>query len=248
MSTSPGRRPCASSWGASRNVRVLIIGAGGHGQVVADILLTASEHGSDVQPGGYLDEDEGLWNRLLLDLPVLGSVDDCERFDHDAVIVAVGDNPTRRRLFDCLSMRGERFATARHPRAVLSASCVIRHGSVIGAGVVVNTGACVGANVILNTGCTVEHHNQIGDHAHIAPGARLGGHVTVGQGALIGIGATVLPGCRVGAWSIVGAGAVVIEDLPAGVVAVGNPARAMNRRVHRRPRASFRARPLSLNN
>ena len=81
--------------------------------------------------------------------------------------------------------------------------------------------------MILNTGCSIDHHNVIGDHAHIAPGARLGGNVTVGQGALIGIGAVVLPGVRIGAWSIVGAGAVVTRDLPDGVVAVGSPARML---------------------
>lgn len=224
-------------------MRVLIIGAGGHGQVVADILLSASRHGSDVQPRGYLDHDEGLWNKALLDLLVLGSVDDCDKFDHDAVIVGVGDNLARQRLFERLSRCGERFATARHPSATLSASCVVRHGSVVCAGVVVNTGACVGANVILNTSCSVDHHNEIGDHAHIAPGARLGGDVTIGQGALIGIGAIVLPGCHVGAWSVVGAGAVVTEDLAEGVVAVGSPARAVSRRARPRPWPTLRTRP-----
>lgn len=227
-------------------MRVLIIGAGGHGQVVADILLSAKRCGSNIQPLGYLDHDDSLRNQILLDLPVLGSVDVCARFDHDAVIIGIGDNLTRRRLFEYLSNCCERFATARHPSAVLSESCAVRHGSVVCAGVVVSTAAHVGANVILNTGCTVDHHNEIGDHAHIAPGARLGGRVTIGQGALIGIGATVLPGCRVGAWSVVGAGAVVTEDLAEGVVAVGSPARAVSRRARRRPRPILRARSFSV--
>jgi sugar O-acyltransferase (sialic acid O-acetyltransferase NeuD family) len=162
-------------------------------------------------------------------------VDDCAARDHDAVIVAVGDNLTRRRLFERLSESGERFATARHPRAILSAHCAIDPGTVIGAGVIVNTGARVGSNVILNTGCIVEHHNDIEDHAHIAPGARLGGRVIVGQGAFVGIGATVLPGRRIGAWSVVGAGAVVREDVPPGVVVVGVPARPLGR-ARRGPR------------
>jgi len=208
-------------------MRVLIIGAGGHGQVVADILMTASRNGGDDYPCGYLDHDEGLWNSAVSELRVLGSVEECARFDHDAVIVGVGDNLTRRHLFDRLSRSLERFAVARHPSAVLSSSCSVRHGSVICAGAIVNTGASIGANVILNTGCSVDHHNVIGDHAHIAPGARLGGDVKIGQGALIGIGAIVLPGRRVGAWTVVGAGAVVTEDLPDGVVAVGVPARAL---------------------
>ncbi len=208
-------------------MRVLVIGAGGHGQVVADILLTASRQGAHEYPCGYLDHNENLWGSVLLNLPVIGSIDQRDKFEHDAVIIGIGDNLTRRRLFALLSRSSERFATARHPSAVLSEHCVIRHGTVVGAGVIVNAGACIGSNVILNTGCSIDHHTLIGDHAHIAPGARLGGEVTIGQGTLIGIGAVVLPGRRVGAWSVVGAGAVVTRDVPDGVMAVGSPARVL---------------------
>lgn len=95
------------------------------------------------------------------------------------------------------------------------------------AGVVVNTGSVIGADVILNTGCTVDHHNRIGDHAHIAPGVHMGGEVEVGEGALVGIGATVMPRKRIGAWSVVGAGTLVTRDVPDGVVVVGAPARVV---------------------
>ncbi len=93
------------------------------------------------------------------------------------------------------------------------------------AGAVINPGTTLGNNVILNTGCTVDHHNQIGDHVHIAPGAHLGGEVAIEDGVLVGIGATVMPRCRVGAWSVVGAAALVHRDLPGGVTAIGVPAK-----------------------
>jgi sugar O-acyltransferase (sialic acid O-acetyltransferase NeuD family) len=219
-----------SSCGANLNVRVLIIGAGGHGQVVADVLLSALSIGSGIQPVGFLDDEESLRHQWRLGLPVLGSFDEHRRFDHDALIVALGDNSARASQFEYLLACGERFAIAQHPSAVLSANCEVGQGSMVCAGVVVSTGAIIGSNVILNTSCSVDHHNVIGDHVHIAPGARLGGHVTIGQGTLIGIGATVLPGCRVGSWSIVGAGAVVTEDLSDGIVAVGSPARTVSER------------------
>ena len=214
-------------------MRVLIVGAGGHGQVVADVLRAAFRNGSADYPFGYADHDESLWGHLLLDVPVMGSIDDIGGFSHDAVIVGVGDNRTRRRLFESLLRTHERFVTARHPSAILSTHSVVRQGTVVCAGAIVNPGACVGSNVILNTASSVDHHCVIGDHAHIAPGARLGGNVTIGQGALIGIGAIVLPGRRVGAWTVVGAGAVVTQDLPDGVIALGAPARSVTLKTTR---------------
>ena len=81
------------------------------------------------------------------------------------------------------------------------------------ANVVINPGAVIGDNVILNTGCTVDHHNHIGSFAHIAPGVHLGGDVYIGEGTLVGIGAAVMPQRTVGAWSRIGAGAVVVENI-----------------------------------
>jgi len=102
-------------------------------------------------------------------------------------------------------------------------------GTMICASAVVNPGSIIGANVILNTGCTVDHHNIIGNHAHIAPGVHLGGDVSVGIGALVGIGATVIPQRSIGDWSKIGAGSVVTKTIPARVVAVGMPARVVRK-------------------
>jgi len=205
--------------------RVLIIGAGGHAQVVADILLRMRESGTDLMPIGYLDDDPSLIGRNLLGSSVLGNIASLSETAHDAVIVAIGDNKVRQRLFLSLQAQGEQFAVAQHPRAVIAPDVTIGPGSMICAGVVINPGSVIGANVILNTGCTVDHHNHIGDHVHIAPGVHLGGQVHIGEGTLIGIGATVMPQRKVGAWSVVGAGALVHTDLPDHVVAVGTPAK-----------------------
>ena len=206
-------------------MRVLIIGAGGHAQVVADILLRMREAGINLTPIGYLDDNPALAGQNLLGLPVLGSVASLSRTAHDALIVAIGDNEVRQRIIQSLQVQGERFAIARHPSAVIAPDVMIGPGSMICAGVVVNPGSTIGANVILNTGCTVDHHNRIGDHVHIAPGVHLGGEVQIDEGTLVGIGATVMPQRRVGAWSVVGAGALVHTDIPDHVVAVGTPAR-----------------------
>lgn len=203
----------------------LILGAGGHAQVVADILLCANAAGSPVRPIGFLDDDPSLQGQQFLGLSVLGVIDQHVRIGHDLVIIGIGDNRTRRRLFEEFSARGEQFAIARHPSAIIASDVLIGSGSVICAGVVVNTGSVIGMNTILNTACTIDHHNRIGDHVHVAPGTHLGGEVRVGEGALIGIGATILPRCSVGAWSVVGGGACVVGAVPSGVIVTGVPAR-----------------------
>jgi sugar O-acyltransferase (sialic acid O-acetyltransferase NeuD family) len=210
-------------------MRVLILGAGGHAQVVADILLRLRDAGTEVAPIGFLDDDPGLVGCRYLGLPVLGTLSDLDQIPRDAVLVAIGDNSTRRRIFERLQAHGERFAIACHPRATIAPGVDVGPGSMICAGAVVNTGATIGANVILNTGCTVDHHNRVGDHAHIAPGVHLGGEVTVGEGCFVAIGSSVIPGRTIGPWSMIGVGSAVTKDIPAGVTAVGVPARIVNR-------------------
>ena len=208
---------------------ILIIGAGGHGQVVADILLRMMDAGMGVMPMGFLDDRRDLLSQLLLGLPVLGEIGDRNNIQHDASIVAIGANENRKEICMLLQQEGGPFALARHPGSIIAPDVRPGAGSMICAGSIVNTGSIIGEAVILNTGSTVDHHNQIGNYAHIAPGAHLGGEVVVGEGALIGIGATVMPQRRIGAWSIVGAGALVHRDVPERSVVVGVPARVLRR-------------------
>ncbi len=209
--------------------RVLIVGAGGHAQVVADILGRMSDADNEVAPIGYLDDDPTLLGQDRLGLPVLGSTKQLSLAAHDAIVVAVGDNETRRNLFEQFVSAGQRLIIACHPSATIAPDVLICPGTMICARVVVNPGSRIGADVILNTACSVDHHNVIGDHVHIAPGVHLGGDVTVGEGTLVGIGATVMPQRKVGAWSVIGAGSVVSKDIPAYSVAVGVPARVIRR-------------------
>jgi len=210
-------------------MKVIIVGAGGHGYVVADILLRARDAGAPVQPVGFVDDCAELKGAHVLGLPVLADFESLLHLEHDGAIVAVGDNRTRQRLFARLEGARETFVEARHPSATIAPDVFVGEGSMICAHAVVNPATEIGQDTILNTACTVDHHSRIGAHVHIAPGAHLGGAVTVGDGALVGIGAIVLPGVRIGARAVVGGGAVVIDDVPEGATVVGNPARQLMR-------------------
>jgi sugar O-acyltransferase (sialic acid O-acetyltransferase NeuD family) len=202
-------------------MKIVIIGGGGHARVVADILLAMD----GMEPLGFITPDHAPGTPGPLGLAVLGSDDAVASIPHDGLVVAVGDNRIRERLFARFSDRGETLVNAIHPSAILAPDVVLGRGCMVCPGAIVNTGTMIGDNVILNTGSVTEHDCRVGDHAHVAPGARLAGAVRIGAGALVGLGAAVLPGVAMGDGAVAGAGAVVLGDVPPGQTVVGVPAR-----------------------
>lgn len=192
-------------------MRILIVGAGGHAQVVADSVLRMRDAGSDLKLVGFVDEDPAQQGRSIFDMPVVAALSDLA---HDASVVAIGDNTAREKTFSTLRDSGERFVSVVHPSAVLAPDVTLGAGVVICAGVVINTGATIGDNSIINTGATIDHHCNIGAHAHIAPGCHLAGNVEVGEGTLVGIGSNVIPGITIGSWLLVRAGSTVVRGQP----------------------------------
>jgi len=212
-------------------MRILIVGAGGHGQVVADILEAQRVAGDDVEVIGFVDDDPELEGQHRLGRPILGDVARITQIDHDAVILALGDNTRRACLDQDLGRAGEKFSIAKHPSALIAADSSVGDGSMICARVIVGCCSHVGRGVILNTACTIDHHARIDDFVHVAPGVHLGGDVSIGSRSLLGIGAIVLPGVSIGCGAVVGAGAVVTRDVAAGATVVGVPAVPIGVRV-----------------
>lgn len=208
-------------------MKIVVLGASGHGQVVADILFQMWTKGREMEIVGFLDDDPELKGRRVLGLPVLGPLADLPATPHDAVILGIGDNRDRARVYAELVAARKRFVTAIHPSAVLAPDVIVGQGAVLAAGAVANPGAVIGENAILNTCCSIDHHCQIAPHAHIAPGAHLAGRVSVGEGAFVGIGSCAVPGIAIGAWSVVGAGAAVTASVPDGITVAGVPAKPL---------------------
>lgn len=194
--------------------RIVIIGAGGHGAIVADILGDRA--------AGFVDDHVLLHGTTILGLRVYASIDDVE---HDGVIVAIGDNVARRAISERLLSAGERLATAIHPFASVSRSATIAEGAMISAGAIVLPRAVIGRGALLNTKSSVDHDCAIGDFVHLGPDATLGGNVHIGEETTVGPATTIVSNISIGARVVIGAGAVVVRDLPDDVTAWGVPAR-----------------------
>jgi sugar O-acyltransferase (sialic acid O-acetyltransferase NeuD family) len=210
--------------------RVVIIGAGGHGREVADILRHQAQAEGQLEPLGFVDENRDLHGRSLDGLPVLGDwswFDGVDRKDI-AVVSAVGSPDVCRLLVQRAREIGLSFVNVISPLARISAFARLGEGLTVFPNVVVNTGAFIDSHSILNVGVVVSHDTTVGRYSNINPGARLAGNVSAGEGCYIGMGASVIQGITIGAWTVVGAGAVVIRDLPPVVKAVGVPARIIN--------------------
>lgn len=204
--------------------RVIVWGAGGHGKVVVDALLTADA--CDVI--GIVDDDARKTGARVLGVPVLdfsgGLVELARRTDFDGIVVGIGDNYIRSEKYQEILDFGLTTITVVHPAAHVSRFAKLGQGVVVLAGAVINPGTVVEDNVSVNTSASVDHDNYLEYSCHILPNATLAGTVRVGECAYVGSGAVVIPNVTVHKYSYLGAGAVAIKDVPEGVVSAGNPA------------------------
>lgn len=187
--------------------KVIIIGASGHGKVVADIIQKSGD-----KVYGFLDDNTELADEFL-GFPILGKIENYKKYKDMAVfIIAIGDAHVRSDISRKLQNVG--LYTAIHPTAVISGLDVtIGKGTVIMANAVINPGSCIGDFCIINTGAIVEHDNKIEDYVHVSVGAKLAGTVHVGKNTWIGIGAVVSNNIKICENCVIRAGAVVVESI-----------------------------------
>lgn len=198
------------------NKKVVIIGAGGHGRVVADIVEAC---GDTVL--GFLDDSNTVNNKVK----VIGTSSDAEKYcdGKTELFVAIGNCKVREKIMNSLS--NAKWYTAIHPSAVVSPSVVIGEGTCVMPNAVINNGAVIGKGCIINTCASVDHDDIIGDYVHVSCGARLAGTVNVGNCTWIGIGATISNNVSVCSNLMIGAGAVVVKDITEEGTYIGVPAR-----------------------
>ncbi|MBE7018931.1 MAG: acetyltransferase [Ruminococcaceae bacterium] len=196
---------------------VIIIGAGGHAKVIADIVRKSGDN-----LVGFLDDSKEAGTEFF-DAFILGKTDSYHEYRDKEFIIAIGNNGIRQKIAE--QMRDVTFYTAIHPAAVIAEGVTIGEGTCVMTNAVVNSDAKIGKHCIVNTASVVEHDNVISDYVHISPAAALAGTVTIGERTHVGIGAKVKNNTDICAEVVVGAGAVVVKNITEGGTYVGVPAR-----------------------
>lgn len=210
---------------------LVIVGAGGHARVLAEIVQLTDEY----QLVGFTDRDPHGKEKENLPRPVLGSDDILPLLLSEGVkcavlgVGAVGVNELTKSLFQMIAHLGFLQPALVHPSAYVCPTAELGRGSVVMAKAVISTNARLGNNVTVNSGGIIEHDSVIGNHVHVATGAFLGGGVIVGPESHIGIGTSVVQGKKIGHGSLIGAGSVVVHDIPDHVTAFGVPARIVRK-------------------
>lgn len=191
--------------------RLIIVGASGHGKVVADIARL-----NGYKKIVFLDDNENI--KECAGYPVVGRSLEAPEGD---VFIAIGNAEIRKRIMDFYQDRQQPVLI--HPSAVIAQNVIIEKGTVVMAGTVINSGTKIGRGAIINTCSSVDHDCLVGDFVHIAVGAHLCGSVNVGELSWIGAGAVVINNINICEDCIIGAGAVIIKDIISSGTYVGVP-------------------------
>lgn len=190
-----------------------IYGASGHGKVIIEILEAMG-----IKVDLIFDDNDAI--KSLLNYPV-------QKFSPQLtqdkkMIISVGNNSIRKKIASTINAE---YGIVIHPSSFVSPRCVLGEGSVVMPGVTINVNTSIGKHCIINTNASVDHDCIIRDFVHISPNATLCGDVHIGVGTHIGAAAVIIPGKKIGRYCTVGAGSVVVNDIPDFSVAFGNPCR-----------------------
>ena len=215
-------RQCRNLKGMIRmNKKVVIIGAGGHGKVIADIV---EKSGDTVF--GFLDDGKAKGEKIMGCYCIIGSIEECEvwqKNDEDLYfIIGIGNGKIRKAIFEKYQLN---YYTAVHPSANLAMEVTLGEGTVVMANVCVNANAKIGKNCILNTASVIEHDSILMDFVHVCPNATLCGTVKIGNLTQIGAGAVVKNNVEIVDSCTIGAGTVVVKNIEEKGTYVGVPAR-----------------------
>jgi len=205
------------------NEKVVIIGAGGHAKVIADIVIRSND-----ELIGFLDDNISKETNIIENYKVIGTIKDAKELQQNdkkiKFIIGIGNNDIRKRISEEYSLQ---YYTAIHPSAIIGLNARIEEGTVVMANSIINPDSKIGKHCIINTGTIVEHENTIEDYVHLSPSVTLSGNVKVAKLVHIGTGCKVKNNININKRCILGVGTVVVKDINETGVYVGVPARKL---------------------
>lgn len=202
--------------------KLLIIGAGGHGKVIADIALKMNKW----EYIAFLDDSENV--KTSMGIEIIGKSADVSKYIKDYnLFVGIGNNIIREKIQEQLEIQGASIPVLIHPHAVVGEQVFLEAGTVVMAGAIINCCTKIGKGCIINTASTIDHDNVIEDYVHVSPGVNLAGTVSIGRNTWLGIGSVISNNINIINNCKIGAGTVVIKDITESGTYVGVPARRL---------------------
>ncbi len=230
-SSAQTKRKSRSSSLAKPPKKLIIMGAGGLARELANAVAQINSICPTFELLGYLDDKQTLRGQKLLDLPVLGTVEQLGEYKSTDLwaVAATGDGYVREKFARTAQHNNVPLATIIHPSSTIGGDSSVQDGVFIAAACVITVNVYLDQAVLVNMGCTIAHDVRLGKFASVHPGARISGEVIVKDYALIGSQAVILNKCTIGQGAVVAMGAVVAHDVPDYTLVAGNPARIVKR-------------------
>jgi len=203
---------------------IVIIGAGGFGREVAWLIEDINKKNMEWNIVGFVDDNQAIQGTQINGYKVVGDIDWLKE-QGLCVVNAIGDPIIKKKVMEKLAGSKNQYPVLIHPSVIYSESVNFGEGSIICAGNIITVNIEIGKHVIINLDCTIGHDANIGDYSTVLPSVNVSGFVKIEECVNVGTGSAIIQGVSIGKNTVIGAGAVVVKDLPANCTAVGSPAK-----------------------
>ena len=208
---------------------IVIIGAGGVGREVSLIIQQINELEQTWNLLGFIDDNTDNWGKVINGYSVIGGIDSLEFLSNDTyIVIAIANYEVKKNIVNKINNKFK-FATIVHPKVWIHDYMTVGEGTIIYEGAILTANIEIGNHVIISPKCGVGHDSIIKDYVSLLWNVNVSGNDLIEEGVMMGSGSTVIQGKKIGKGSIIGAGAVVVNDIESFSTAVGVPAKVINR-------------------